>query len=241
MAGRISYYGGIVTNGLILDLDAAKRDSYPGSGTTWNDISGNRNNGTLINGPTFDADNGGSIVFDGVDDYTNLGDVLDLGTNNLTINAWINLSPSPNTDMYIFSKSLFGAQSYRYGFSVSQTKLLTFFQGNGGSDVIPRGITVLSTNTWYMVTTVINRSSNILMYINGVQESFTGSNTVSQWNNLNFQSTNPSRVGSYTTSNNTGANLFFKGKIASLQVYFKALSATEILQNFNATKGRYGL
>jgi hypothetical protein len=62
MAGRIAYYGGIVTNGLVLALDAAKKDSYPGSGTLWKDISGNTNNGTLINGPTFNSGNGGYCV-----------------------------------------------------------------------------------------------------------------------------------------------------------------------------------
>ncbi len=73
MAGRIAYYGNIVRDGLVLDLDAAKRDSYPGSGTSWRDIAGGVITGSLINGPTFDGNNGGSIVFDGADDYVNLG------------------------------------------------------------------------------------------------------------------------------------------------------------------------
>jgi hypothetical protein len=64
----------IVTDGLVLYLDAANQKSYPGTGTTWNDLSGNGNNGTLVNGPTFNSDNNGSIVFDGVDDYVNFGD-----------------------------------------------------------------------------------------------------------------------------------------------------------------------
>ena len=63
----------IVTDGLVLCLDAANKKSYSGSGTTWTDRSGNGNNGTLVNGPTFDSGNGGSIDFDGVDDNVNLG------------------------------------------------------------------------------------------------------------------------------------------------------------------------
>ena len=59
----------IVTSGLVLALDAADRNSYPGSGTTWTDLSGNANNGTLTNGPTFNSANGGSIVFDGTNDF----------------------------------------------------------------------------------------------------------------------------------------------------------------------------
>ena len=89
MAGRIAYYGNIVTSGLVLNLDAAKRDSYPGSGTIWRDISGNGNNGTLTNGPTFNSDNYGSIAFDGVDDYVLLPNGLLSGTGDFTVNQFI--------------------------------------------------------------------------------------------------------------------------------------------------------
>ena len=78
MAGRIAYYGNLIANKPILCLDAAKKDSYPGTGTAWNDISGNGNNGTLTNGPTFTTGSGGSIVFDGVNDY------VDISQGNLT-------------------------------------------------------------------------------------------------------------------------------------------------------------
>jgi hypothetical protein len=242
MAGRIAYYGGIVTNGLVLALDAAKRDSYPGTGTTWNDISGNRNNGTLTNGPTFNSGNGGSIVFDGVDDYVNFGDVLDLGTNSLTVNQWVILS-SVSSQTFL-SKALAGAQNYRYSTNISgpsNNRLGVFIQGNGGGDIVPYGSTILTVNTWFMATFVFNRSSSISIYYNGIQESLTGSATISQWNNLDFQSNNPFRIGCYTASNNTTPVSFTNGRIGITQVYFRALSAAEITQNYNATKGRYGL
>jgi hypothetical protein len=92
MAGRVSYYGNIVKDGLVLDLDAAKLQSYPRTGTLWNDISGNNYVGVLTNGPTFNSSNGGSVVFDGVDDFIEFGDVLDLGTNSLTVSHWLNLN-----------------------------------------------------------------------------------------------------------------------------------------------------
>ncbi len=82
----------IITNGLILELDAANRKSYPGSGTTWTDLSGNGNTGTLTNGPTFSSANGGSIVFDGVDDYVNCGNASSLNferTNSFSFCFWI--------------------------------------------------------------------------------------------------------------------------------------------------------
>lgn len=231
----------IVTNGLVLALDAGNTKSYVSGSTIWRDISGNNNSGSLINGPTFSSDNGGCIVFDGTNDYVELGDVLDLGANNLTINAWVKLAPSPNNNMYIFSKSRAAAQNYRYGFTINQSKVGTFFQGNGGSDIGPLGNTVLSTNTWYMVTTVINRSSNITMYVNGIVETLTGNNTISQWNNLDFQSNNPARIGSYTSGDNTSPILFFKGSISMVQLYFDDLTQSEVLQNYNATKTRFGL
>ena len=72
MAGRISYYGNIIKDGLVLDLDAGKLQSYPRTGTLWNDVSGFQNNGTLTNGPTFSSTNGGAIVFDGTNDYVEM-------------------------------------------------------------------------------------------------------------------------------------------------------------------------
>jgi len=76
----------IITDGLVLCLDAGNPKSYPGSGTTWTDLSGNGNNGTLTNGPTYNSGNLGSLVFDGVNDYVNLGD-LDLPAP-FTLSIW---------------------------------------------------------------------------------------------------------------------------------------------------------
>ena len=78
----------IVTDGLVLYLDAANNRSYPGTGTTWSDLVGS-NNGTLNNGPTFSGANGGSIVFDGSDDYINMGDILS-APSSLSIFSWVN-------------------------------------------------------------------------------------------------------------------------------------------------------
>jgi hypothetical protein len=92
MATRYNYTGGIVTNGLVLNLDAAKVDSYPGTGTTWRDISGNNNNGTLTNGPTLTGSGKNlAITFDGTNDYTEILDnsIIDFGTSDFTSNIWI--------------------------------------------------------------------------------------------------------------------------------------------------------
>jgi hypothetical protein len=202
-------------------------------------VSGYGRNGTLTNGPTY---SGGTLIFDGIDDYIQLGDVLDLGTNNLTINMWVKLASSPSENMYIFSKAKAAFQAYRYGFRINQNKIAAFFQGNlSGSDIAPVGNTVLTVDAWYMVTIVFNRSSDITLYVNGIQETLTGNNTISQWNNLNFQSDNPTRIGSYTSADNTSPLFPFKGSISIVQVYFKTLTQSEISQNFNAQKSRFGL
>ena len=235
----VGYNPRIVTNGLVLCLDAGNRRSYPGSGTTWTDLSTNARTGTLTNGPTFSSSNGGSIVFDGVNDFIEFGDVLDLGTNDMTINIWAR--PTSSADSYLLSKTAAATQNYRYSVGIVGSKISPFFQGNVGADITPSGSTTIVTNTWYMFTYVFTRSSSITMYVNGVLETLTGSATISQWNGLDFQSINPFRVGTYTSGDNVGVTSPFAGNISSVQMYFRSLSAAEIRQNFNATRGRYGI
>ena len=100
----ISYNPRIVTDGLVLALDAGNPKSYPGSGTTWTDLSGNGNNGTLTNGPTYSSANGGSIVFDGVDDYAEITDSsnnFDLGGIDATLEFWIYIPSTSGADVII--------------------------------------------------------------------------------------------------------------------------------------------
>jgi len=232
----------IVTNGLVMYLDAADRTSYPGYGTTWRTLSG-VNNGTLTNGPTYNNANGGSLVFDGVDDFVEFGDVLDLGTNSLTINHWLNIN---TYSVQIFmSKALAAAQNYRFATGMGSpitNRLYVFMQGNNpGADITPYGSTVLPLNTWFMATYVFDRSSSIKIYYNGIQETLTGDATISQWNGLDFQSINPFRLATYTTSNNTGVIAPMSGKMAITQMYFRTLSSQEILQNFNAQRQRFNI
>ena len=240
-----SYSPKIVTDGLVLYLDAANTRSYPGSDTVWVDLSRSGNTGTLVNGPTFNSGNGGSIVFDGTNNFVEFGDVLDLGTNSMTVNQWVMLNTV--STQFFLSKALANLQNYRFStgvnFNSPTNRLVAFMQGNGGAgtDINPYGSTILSANTWFMATFVFERSSTIKIYYNGVLETLTGNATISQWNGLNFQSINPFRVGTYTASNNTGVYFPTNGKIAITQVYHRVLTPTEILQNYNATKSRFGL
>lgn len=236
----------VVVDGLVLYLDAANPSSYTSGSLNWNDLSRSQVSGSLVNGPTFSSANNGSIVFDGVDDYVNLGNVLNLGTNNCTINVWLNISNSwASGTKYFISKAIANTQNYRYAFGFTQTRQLrAFIQGNSGggaTDIVPNTINTLNLNQWYMCTMVINRTSTVDLYINGVLQAVDNTNIISQWSGLNFQSNNPFRVGSYTAQDNTSPALVLPGNIALTQVYFRTLSAQEVLQNYNATKGRFGL
>jgi hypothetical protein len=238
----LSHSPRMVTNGLQLCLDAGNARSYPGSGTTWTDLIGSGNNGTLTNGPTFSSTNGGSVVFDGVNDYVAFGDVFDLGTNDLTVNVWVKPTTlTAATNYTIMSKAIAFTQNYRYSVGFSGSAVYGFMQGNGGADIFPIGSTTINTNTWYMCTYVFTRSSSISMYVNGNLETPTGSATISQWNALDFQSSNPFRIAAYTSGDNTTPSSFFSGTISVFQMYFRSLSAAEIRQNFNALRGRYGI
>ena len=234
----------IVQTGLVLNLDASRSSSYTGTGTSWTDISGNSNNGTMVNGPVFGTASGGQISFDGVNDYVDCGDVLDMGTKSYTINIWIKLN-SVSSQTFV-SKALAGLQNYRFAVGVgnfgANNKLSAFMQGNTfGADVTPNGTTSLPLNTWFMATFVFDRSSSISIYYNGTNDTLVGSGVISQWNGLDFQSNNPFRIGSYTDSNNSTPINFTNGVIGTTQIYNRALSPTEITQNFNATKSRFGL
>jgi hypothetical protein len=217
MAGRIAYYGGIVTNGLVLDLDAAKKDSYPGTGTAWNDISGNRNNGTLTNGPTFSSNNGGSIVFDGVDDYTTGS--FNQNPTQFTINVWVNLITNNTVGAGIVSTNGTGETGTSFIFIQMGGGVKPFQFNTVANTVAP------TLNTWYMVTGVQTATQQSL-YIN---------------NSLINTSTASGSLGTNYVVSRRWDGLYLNARIGSVQIYNRALSAAEITQNYNALKGRYGL
>jgi hypothetical protein len=230
MAGRISYFGGIVTNGLVLNLDAAKKDSYPGTGTAWNDISGNRNNGTLTNGPTFDPANGGSIVFDGVDDYTEIPSNPTLSVSSqITISCWCYLNA--NSETMIRKNTADYLLDWGSGASSTAGTNLQWYLSTSLGPYFIYSTSALSLNTWYnIVGTYISGTGGVIYANSNVIPSTTSINnrgTITQSNSY-------LRVGNFGTEK-------FSGKVATVQIYNRALSSTEITQNYNATKGRYGL
>jgi hypothetical protein len=211
----------IVTDGLVLALDAADRTSYPGSGTAWNDLAGS-NNGTLTNGPTFNSGNGGSIVFDGTNDYVDCGNNSSLNApDEITLSAWINGTYNAPGEYAVIDKG--GITGYHFG--IYQQRII--FQPQSS---YKQSNTLLSNNVWYNIVAVYNKI-NVYFYLNGIPDgvqALTGG--------LNAP-TEPVWISRYTNIN----PLPFNGKIAIAQIYNKALTASEVLQNYNATKGRFGL
>ena len=217
-------YPYIVMDGLVLNLDAGITQSYPGSGTVWTDVNGlgPKNNGTLTNGPTFNSANGGSIVFDGVDDYINTPVSRNTTTNqNYTIIVIFKINSFTSGDMRIFGAVTGPTGQLTVGWDTSTLRLWVQSSWNNTS------FTSL-TNTIYHLTMVHEGTDNKI-YVNGVFNSNV-SNKTSYFDNLGFGQPFVLEYGSY-----------FNGNIYTSQVYNRALSAAEVLQNYNAQKGRFGL
>jgi hypothetical protein len=229
MATRYNYTGGIVTNGLVLNLDAAKVDSYPGTGTTWRDLSGNNNNGTLTNGPTFSGiGKQASIVFDGVDDYVSCGNVLFNNVSVVTISMWVNIQTFTNNNTIISKGAQAeGSNTTFAAWIISSSRIRNrFYNSTGTSGLVDTG--TLSQNTWYNLTWTYNGSA-ITVYTNSIVGETAALSGPLKTN------TNPLNIARSIYGNNT--QMICSGT----QIYNRALSQEEITQNFNALRGRYGI
>jgi hypothetical protein len=229
------YYGPrTVTNGLVLALDAADKNSYPRTGTTWYDLSGNNNTGTLVNSPTFSNTKGGTIVFDGVDDYINCGNKNDLnfGSGDFSVEVWFTRDSNATTNLRLLSK---GAEN-----NLSSSAGFAFFGADSGISfaVNPSGTRTIisaasySVGEWVHVVGVVQRSSTMRTYKNAVLTNSATAPAGSVSNasvNLNIGRSPESSV------------LYWDGNIPIVRIYNRVLTAAEVLQNYNATKTRFGL
>jgi hypothetical protein len=232
MATRYNYTGGIVTNGLVLNLDAAKVDSYPGTGTTWRDISGNNNNGTLTNGPTFSGiGKQASIVFDGVDDYVTTSNSFNI--TSVTLEVWFLLNSTGST--FVLAQSwLYGGPSNGPGFTIESVGSNLAAAVGGSNDGIYPGYALsnfpLNTVSQVVFSYDVTLNTQVL-YKNGINVSSTTTGTRTR-----ADSNQPFYIGQ---ANNGGRN--YNGRVYNTKLYNRALSADEVSQNFNALRGRYGI
>jgi hypothetical protein len=219
----VQYNPRIITDSLVLCLDAANPKSYGGSGITWRDLSGRGNTGTLVNGVGYVGTNGGSLSFDGVNDYANLGTQSNLtGITNITVCGW---SQGSGTGFII----------NRYYNTTSDNGWILSVGGVGGRKNASTFINVPSNyspslNEWVYTVGVI--SGDVWsVYVNGtIRNSVTaGDGTTVFANNVMYMGAVPQ------------FSLYSNIKIPQVSIYNRALSASEVKQNYNATKSRYGL
>jgi hypothetical protein len=221
----------IVTSGLVLALDAAERLSYPRTGTTWRDLSGNNNNFSLINGPTFSAANMGGIVFDGTDDYLLISSLVWNYNADFTIQFWFTPSSLGGANGYgLFFNGSTGSNTNRVqiaGNSDGSVSLVTV--GSTVGDAFTSAAGLVTVGNWYNFAAVRN-SGVITVYLNGVSVASGNVNyAVSQQSNL--------YVGFIRSS---GALWYLNGRMSSILINNRSLSVNEVLQNYNATKSRFG-
>ena len=217
----------IITNGLVLALDAGNTKSYPGTGTTWFDKSGFANNGTLVNGVGYTSSFNGALVFDGTNDYVS---TVYTPPTTFSISTWFRndttydvfnrgvLSTYKTNDFRGFYLSTSGPSN---PYTVSPAGLNLWFDGNGRV-----GIPGLITGQWYNIC-ITSSGSQILAYLNSAIVASVNNSTTHQ-DVLN--------IGRSRFDTN-----YWLGAIAMTQVYNRALSAAEVQQNFNALRGRYGI
>jgi hypothetical protein len=227
----LSHSPSLVTSGLTLCLDAANPKSYPGTGTTWTDLSGNGNNGTLVNGVGYNSGNLGSLSFDGVNDYVDCGNTTSLsaigGTTNITVSGWAYYTA-------------YGGGGQPYSVITVKGNPWTWLLENpsntfrfritaGGSDVNVADTSTHLLNTWYNVVGTYD-GSNMRIYVNGVLK-----NTVAQTGTLATNAVT-AKIGTFQ-----GTNYNLTGRISNVSIYNRALTASEIQQNFNALRGRFSI
>ena len=226
------YNPSIVTDSLIFCLDAANTKSYPGSGTTWIDLSGEGTDGTLVNGPTFSSDDGGSIVFDGTNDYIgNLGTATDLGIDDISSSfsflVWFKTSTT--AEKYMFDN--WDGSQQDISFRLDVGKLEALVRGTNSGTATRFGAYTL--NEWnHAAYTFDGSTSTLTAYVNAVN---TGSVTYSNITG-DFDS-----GSSFTIGTRPGGGGQFSGDISCAMLYNKSLTEAEIKQNYNAHKGRFGL
>lgn len=228
----------LIQNGLVLCLDASDRNSYPGSGTTWNDLTPNNNTGSLTNGPTFSSANGGSIVFDGTNDYGIINDTNSLRLTSFTLDAWFKptgfsqfnvilckpYTQAPWVAPYLSYMMRLNTSGSIYEVSTNNNNYIYIYQNN-----------TFTTGSLYNMTFTYNNTT-------GTATAYLNNNIVATQNigsgNILY-SGYPVLIGAGYGSSPAGE--FFKGNIYSTKIYNRTLSASEIAQNYNSQKSRFGL
>ena len=222
-----------ITANLRLYYDPSNPSSYPGSGTTITDLSGNGRNGTMSNitytSPAFNFNGTNSTI------STPDNELLEPGIGNWTMEAWVNYSVISGSTRIILAKADGGAAAdWGYGLRTSAVGL-TFGEVGDGTTSIQTSGSTLTTNVWYQVVAVWTNfgTNNFELFINGISQGSTSHSFASIRSTIN-----PLYIGSF---NNGQFSQWLNGKVGIVRLYNSALTSPQVLQNFNADKSKYGL
>tara|TARA_R100001460_G_scaffold57552_4_gene97309 strand:- start:1167 stop:1916 length:750 start_codon:yes stop_codon:yes gene_type:complete len=222
----------IVTDGLIFRVDAGDPASYPGTGTTWSDVI-NGNNGTILNGTAYNSAQGGYFQFDGVDDQVDFGNPAIFQSYPLSIDTWFYADSINSKNDGIITKGITRGNTSQRNFDIfgNGTDLI-FVISNGSSYVVNIRSTYPSLTAWH--------------HLSLSWDGTTGTNGAKIYLDGALFTQGTASATSFATSQNVfvGGNrvgFYFDGRISMVKMYNKVLSAAEALQNYNASKDRYGL
>ena len=227
----------VVTDGLVLAVDAANPTSYPGSGTTCNDLTITQNNGTLINGTSFDTSNKGVFDLDGVNDRITFNN-LNIGINDISIQMWVKTTKSSFNYPMAQGGGANSSGERGVGIGLTGDGYVYGFINSSNTRIMVNTNPIKSVNdgNWHNIAGVWDRSDKLTWYVDGV---FDQEGDISSTDGQSITLEKDLYIGNYGTApNTTGA---FNGSIGPAYVYMRTLSVNEIFQNYNALKSRFGL
>ena len=233
------YHGAsIVTSGLTMMLDAANLRSYPGSGTTWSDLSGNGNDGTLQASPTYSSSNLGYFGFNGTSNYVSTITLLSSpGPQIFSLSVWFQTGTASGHKIIGYENRQTGTTSTladRHLY-VGTDGLLYFGVYNSGFFYATTPNTINDNKWHYAVATYSNVTTQLLLYVDSALVA-SGSTSAA------YAYAGYWRIGSYKNGDWTnGVDGYFPGNISNAQIYNQVLTAAQVAQNFNAHRGRYGI
>jgi len=224
----------VIDTGLVLALDAGDTNSYSGSGTTWTDLSGQGNNGTLANGPTYNSGNGGYIEFDGTNDDCDLSSIPPVNGNEITFSVW-NYGIDAKQSSIIWLSGSSGIRMLQVHLPYSGN-IVYFDAGDGvGESVDYDRINKTASNSEYQgwhhwVFTKNATNGTMYIYLDG-----------SLWHSGTGKTRTIGTPDTIRSIGSAGNNNYHRGYISNLQLYNRELSLTEVKQNFNALRGRFSI
>lgn len=232
----------IVTSNLVLTLDSADIQSYPGSGTVWSDLSSSKKDGTLTNTPTFSSTNGGIFTFDGINEYVSLpsqndaqspltgfGSFTGADTNAFTLEIWIKTNQISGSASYNAPGLIARDDTDIYSNLTLYNGYVYFTHYNSTWLDNLKSTTLVADNVWHQIVYVNNTDETGTIFVDAKSE-VTGSSSLSGTN--------------YFSPDNIGrgySGQYFQGSIANVKFYDKSLTAAEVAQNFQALRGRFGI